>query len=66
MPGLSALADALVLKRVSEQTSGHLRYVLSSSANLSTDTQTFMKAALSTVLHGASVKQLRILLMTCL
>ena len=55
IPGLSALADALVLKKVRVQTGGRLRYVLSGSANLSTDTQKFMKAALVTILQGASV-----------
>jgi long-chain acyl-CoA synthetase len=58
IPGLSAVADSLVLKKVKAQTGGRLRYVLSGSANLSTDTQKFMKAALVTILQGASLKDL--------
>ena len=53
VPGLSALADSLVLTKVRAQTGGRLRYALSGSANLSTDTQKFMKAALVTILQGA-------------
>ena len=64
IPGLSAVADSVVLKKVKAQTGGRLRYVLSGSANLSKDTQEFMKAALVTILQGASFKQSRISLMT--
>ena len=64
VPGLSTLMDALVLKQVRAHTGGRLQYVSSGSANLSTDTQKFMKAALVTILQGASCKQLHIPLMT--
>lgn len=57
IPGLSAVADSLVLKKVKAQTGERLRYVLSGSANLSTDTQKFMKAALVTILQGAPLEQ---------
>ena len=57
IPGLSAVADSLVLKKVKAQTGGRLRYVLSGSANLSTDTQKFMKAALVTILQGEPLKR---------
>jgi long-chain acyl-CoA synthetase len=65
IPGLSAVADSLVLKKVKAQTGGRLRYALSGSANLSTDTQKFMKAALVTILQGTPPKQRGRMILTC-
>jgi long-chain acyl-CoA synthetase len=52
LPGLSQLADSLVLSKVRQATGGRLRIALSGGAALSRQTQEFLTHALVTVLQG--------------
>ncbi|TRM63081.1 hypothetical protein BD626DRAFT_495427 [Schizophyllum amplum] len=52
LPGLSQLADSVVLKGVKEATGGRLRVALSGASSLSKETQEFLNVALVTLLQG--------------
>ena len=52
VPGLSQLADSVVLSNVKAATGGRLRLALSGGAALSSETQEFLSVALVTMLQG--------------
>ncbi|KAG2145667.1 hypothetical protein BD769DRAFT_1625292 [Suillus cothurnatus] len=52
VPGLSQLADAVVLNNIKQATGGRLRLALSGGAALSKETQEFLSIALVTMLQG--------------
>jgi long-chain acyl-CoA synthetase len=55
IPGLSQLADAVVLRNVRAATGGRLRLALSGGAALSRETQEFLSIALVTILQGTDL-----------
>ena len=52
IPGIPALADAIVFKKVKAQTGGRLRFVLNGGAKLSDASQEFLTNSLVTILNG--------------